>query len=55
MRYPKIPWLLPVLVTGLLTVAPAWHRAPTDVDLALVLAVDVSTGLCRSVPLAHGP
>ncbi|MBL0404253.1 DUF1194 domain-containing protein [Microvirga aerilata] len=45
MWYPKVPWLLSVLVTGLLTVAPAWHRAPTDVDLALVLAVDVSTSM----------
>jgi hypothetical protein len=32
-------------VSGLLTVAPAWHRAPTEVDLALVLAVDVSTSM----------
>ena len=45
MWYLKGPWLLCVLVTGLLTVAPAWHRAPTDVDLALVLAVDVSTSM----------
>ena len=45
MWYRKVPWLLSVLVTGLLTIAPAWHRAPTDVDLALVLAVDVSTSM----------
>jgi hypothetical protein len=45
MWYRKIPWLLAIPVTGLLTIAPAWHRAPTDVDLALVLAVDVSTSM----------
>ena len=45
MHCPKVPWLLPILVVGLLTVAPGWHRAPTDVDLALVLAVDVSTSM----------
>jgi hypothetical protein len=45
MRCPKVLWLLPVLVMGLLIVAPAWHRAPTEVDLALVLAVDVSTSM----------
>jgi Protein of unknown function (DUF1194) len=45
MRYPKAPWLLPILVIGLLTIAPAWHPAPTEVDLALVLAVDVSTSM----------
>ncbi len=45
MWYFKAPWLLPILVTGLLTIAPAWQRAPTDVDLALVLAVDVSTSM----------
>lgn len=45
MWYPKAPWLPPLLVTGLLTITPAWHRAPTDVDLALVLAVDVSTSM----------
>jgi nitric oxide reductase activation protein len=45
MRYPKAPWLLCMLVTGLLTVSPAWHRAPTEVDLALVLAVDVSSSM----------
>jgi hypothetical protein len=32
-------------VTGLLTIAPAWHRTLTEVDLALVLAVDVSTSM----------
>ncbi|MBM1169636.1 DUF1194 domain-containing protein [Microvirga arabica] len=47
MRYPKAPWFLPALVTGLLVVAPAWHRPPTEVDLALVLAVDVSTSMDR--------
>jgi hypothetical protein len=45
MHCPKVPWLLPVLVIGLLTVAPGWDRAPTEVDLALVLAVDVSTSM----------
>jgi Protein of unknown function (DUF1194) len=45
MQYPKAPWLRSILVIGLLTVAPAWHRAPTKVDLALVLAVDVSTSM----------
>ncbi len=45
MWYLKVPWLLSVLVTGLLTIAPAWQHAPTDVDLALVLAVDVSTSM----------
>jgi hypothetical protein len=45
MWYLKVPWLLCVLVTGLLTIAPAWQHAPTDVDLALVLAVDVSTSM----------
>ena len=41
MRYPKAPWLVFMLVTGLLTIAPAWHRAPTDV----ILAVDVSSSI----------
>jgi hypothetical protein len=45
MRYPRAPWLLPALVAGLLTVAPAWQRAPDEVDVALVLAVDVSTSM----------
>src|SRR3712207_3338759 len=45
MHCTKVPWLLPILVSGLLTVAPAWHRIPTEVDLALVLAVDVSTSM----------
>lgn len=45
MRHPKTLWLLPVLVTGLLTLTPAWHRPPTEVDLALVLAVDVSPSM----------
>ena len=45
MRYPKAPWLLCMLVTGLLTLAPAWRSAPTEIDLALVLAVDVSTSM----------
>jgi hypothetical protein len=45
MRYLKVLWLLPLLVIGLMTVTPAWHRAPTEVDLALVLAVDVSTSM----------
>ncbi|MGO4523279.1 DUF1194 domain-containing protein [Microvirga sp. 2MCAF35] len=37
--------MLPVLVAGLLSVAPAWHRAPDEVDVALVLAVDISTSM----------
>ncbi|PVE22374.1 hypothetical protein DC522_21585 [Microvirga sp. KLBC 81] len=45
MRHPNMLWPLPVLVTGLLTLTPAWHRAPTEVDLALVLAVDVSPSM----------
>ncbi|QRM30024.1 DUF1194 domain-containing protein [Microvirga sp. VF16] len=45
MRYPKAPWLLPALVAGLLAVAPAWQQAPDEVDLALVLAVDISTSM----------
>ncbi|MBA1154852.1 DUF1194 domain-containing protein [Microvirga mediterraneensis] len=45
MRCPRASWLLPALVAGLLTVAPAWQRAPDEVDLALVLAVDVSTSM----------
>jgi hypothetical protein len=42
---PKAPWLIPVVVTGLLALVPAWRPAPTEVDLALVLAVDVSTSM----------
>jgi hypothetical protein len=34
-----------VLVAGLSMLAPAWHRAPPDVDLALILAVDVSPSM----------
>ncbi|WP_114943319.1 DUF1194 domain-containing protein [Microvirga calopogonii] len=45
MRYPSASWLLPVLVAGLLSVAPAWQRAPDEVDLALVLAVDISLSM----------
>jgi hypothetical protein len=45
MRNPEAPWLIPVLATGLLTLVTAWHRTPTEVDLALVLAVDVSTSM----------
>ena len=45
MRYPKAPWLLATLVAGLLTVGPAWQRVPEEVDLALVLAVDISTSM----------
>ncbi|WP_445504860.1 DUF1194 domain-containing protein [Microvirga sp. G4-2] len=45
MRHPKTLWMLPVLVTGLLTLTPAWHRPSTEVDLALVLAVDVSISM----------
>jgi hypothetical protein len=45
MRYPKAPWLLSILAMGLLTSVAAWRHAPTEVDLALVLAVDVSTSM----------
>ena len=45
MLCPKTLWLLPTLVTGLAALDPAWPRAPTDVDVALVLAVDVSTSM----------
>ncbi len=45
MQYLKAPLLIPIVVTGLLTLAPAWHSSPTEVDLALVLAVDVSTSM----------
>jgi hypothetical protein len=45
MRYPKASWLLSILAMGVLTSVSAWHRAPTEVDLALVLAVDVSTSM----------
>jgi len=45
MRYPKAPWLITALVAGLLTVAPAWQRVPDEVDLALVLAVDISISM----------
>ncbi|MEE1656912.1 DUF1194 domain-containing protein [Microvirga sp. CF3062] len=45
MRYPKAPWFLSILAMGLLTSASAWHSAPIEVDLALVLAVDVSTSM----------
>lgn len=46
MRSPKALWFLHApIVIGLLAVAPAWHRAPTEVDLALVLAVDVSPSM----------
>ena len=45
MLCPKTSWLLPIFVTGLAALGPAWPRAPTDVDVALVLAVDVSTSM----------
>jgi len=45
MRCPKAPWLMSVLVTGLIVLVPAWRRVPIEVDLALVLAVDVSTSM----------
>lgn len=45
MLCPKTLWLLPILLTGLAALGPAWPRAPTDVDVALVLAVDVSTSM----------
>jgi hypothetical protein len=41
----KAPWLLPVIVTALLMLAPGWRRAPSEVDLALVLAVDISPSM----------
>jgi hypothetical protein len=45
MRRPRAAWLLLVIAVGLLPFASAWRRAPTEVDLALVLAVDVSTSM----------
>ncbi len=45
MRRPRTAWLLLVIAVGLLPFASAWRRAPTEVDLALVLAVDVSTSM----------
>jgi len=45
MRCLKASWMMAALAGGLLAFAPAWHRAPTAVDLALVLAVDVSTSM----------
>jgi hypothetical protein len=45
MRWPKTLCLLPIVATGVVALGPAWPRAPTDVDLALVLAVDVSTSM----------
>jgi hypothetical protein len=45
MLRPKTLWLLPILVTGLVAFGPAWRHAPPGVDLALVLAVDVSTSM----------
>jgi len=45
MRCPKAPWLMSVLVAGLIILVPAWRRVPIEVDLALVLAVDVSTSM----------
>jgi hypothetical protein len=45
MPCPKALCLFPILVTGLVALGPAWPRAPTDVDLALVLAVDISTSM----------
>jgi hypothetical protein len=45
MQCPKALCLLPFVFIGLVALGPAWPRAPTDVDLALVLAVDVSTSM----------
>lgn len=45
MRYLKAPWLITPLALGLLTAVSAWQPAPMEVDLALVLAVDVSTSM----------
>jgi len=45
MCFPKIPLLILVIVAGLFAFVPAWRRAPIEVDLALVLAVDVSTSM----------
>ena len=45
MLCPKTLWLLPILLTGLAALGPAWPRTPTDVDVAHVLAVDVSTSM----------
>ena len=44
MRCPKAPRFM-VLVASLSMLAPAWQRAPPDVDLALILAVDVSPSM----------
>ncbi|WP_457090741.1 DUF1194 domain-containing protein [Microvirga sp. P5_D2] len=44
MRCPKALHIM-VLVAGLSMLAPAWQRAPPDVDLALILAVDVSLSM----------
>ena len=45
MRYPKAPLLISIVAMALLTCASAGHRAPAEVDLALVIAVDVSTSM----------
>jgi hypothetical protein len=45
MRCPKTLLLIPGVIAGLLMLTPAWRRAPIEVDLALVLAVDVSTSM----------
>ena len=45
MRYPKASWLLCLTGVALLPFVSAWYRAPVDVDLALVIAVDVSTSM----------
>src|SRR5690349_8885886 len=45
MRYPKASWMLCLAGVGLLPFVSAWYRAPVDVDLALVIAVDVSTSM----------
>jgi hypothetical protein len=45
MSTPNMLWLLPAVAIGLLALAPAWRSAPIEVDVALVLAVDVSTSM----------
>ena len=45
MRYPKASWLLCLTGVALLPFVSAWYRAPVDVDLALVIAVDVTTSM----------
>lgn len=45
MRHLRIPWLLPPVVLALVAPGPVSSRQPIAVDLALVLAVDVSDSM----------